>query len=125
MMLADLMRKAAYSPSSHLRHTERALFVRALNIFDKTRQRKTGFAHILSDDGDEELPGAGEATPTLPACKFCDRQYRPKKKGQKFCSTECRKAAYYARQRKIRHKDPPAPEPVLESPSSCGILDDD
>jgi hypothetical protein len=104
--LAAYLRKLIYSPHSELRHTTRSIGRRLLAQWDNARKRMTGLERVLHDDEDE-LPGAVDATSTLPKCKFCDRQFRPKKKGQRYCSTECRKEAFYERQRRIRHKDKP------------------
>jgi hypothetical protein len=111
--LAELVRKITFSPHSGLKHTTRHSLKQALAAFEKARQRKTGFQRLVEDDGDE-LPGATSATPTLPACLFCKRQYRKKRKDQRYCSTDCRKAAFVERQARIRHK------PVVRSPRHGG-----
>lgn len=116
--LAEIVRKVACSPHSELRHTTRYLLRQALRQFDEARKRKTGFERVLDDDGDD-LPGAEVATASArPRCKFCEREFRPRK-GQKYCSTVCRKKGYYRRQARIRHKDK---KPVVGS-ASC-LLDD-
>lgn len=120
--LADLVRRLAYSPHSGLLYSTRSELRHALKAFDSARKRKTGFERIMADDEDE-LPGAKVATSTLPLCKFCERQYRPRK-GQKYCSTECRKKAYHLRQARIRHRDKSA-APVLASNPCHDLFDNE
>lgn len=114
--LAELVRKAAWSPHSRLDWSLRVAFRHAVKRFDDARKRKTGFERVLADDG-EDLPGSNDAKATRPLCAFCERQFRPRV-GQKYCSAECRKKAYHRREARIRHREPPAPEPVV---STCSI----
>lgn len=102
--LASYVRKIILSPNSLIRYTDKTRMRRLLDAYEEARKRKTGFERLMEDD-DEELPGAKDAT-SLPLCGFCDRQFRPKRVGQRYCRTECRKAAYYDRQNRIRHKTP-------------------
>jgi len=100
-LIAEFVRKLVYGPHLTIRYTDATRLRRLLDAYDTARSRKTGFERVMDDDGDE-LPGATTAT-SLPLCGFCDRQFRPKRKGQRYCRTECRKAAYYDRQNRIRH----------------------
>jgi hypothetical protein len=123
--LAALVRKVVWSPHSGLRHTTRAVLRKSVEEYERACKRKTGFERLLSDDG-EHLPGSEDATTYRPKCKFCDRQFKPRHKKQKWCSTECRKAAFYDRQRRIKRGK--AAEPVVEESLPCSpktILDDD
>jgi hypothetical protein len=118
--LAELVRKLVWSPHSGLRHISRSALQRALEKYDHARKRKTGFERLLTDDdGSEELPGSHDATTARPKCKHCGNQFRPRHKHQKWCSTDCRKAAFYDRQRRIRHKE----KPVVESSTTCTTID--
>jgi hypothetical protein len=120
--LAELVRKIVASPHAGLRHTIRSSMQRALEKYDAAHKRRTGFERLIADDG-EELPGSHDATAARPKCKHCGNQFRPRHKNQKWCSTECRKAAFYDRQKRIRHQDT---KPVLESkPCPEEILPDD
>jgi len=120
--LAELVRKIVWSPHSGLRHITRSSLLRALEKYDHAHKRRTGYERLLADDG-EELPGAHDATTARPKCKHCGNQFRARHKNQKWCSTDCRKAAFYDRQRRIRHKE----KPVVDSKGkTCSIdLDDD
>lgn len=107
--LAELVRKVVGSQHSGLRHTTRGALRRAYEVYETACKRKTGFERLMADDGDH-LPGSLDATEARPKCKFCGDQFKPRHKNQKWCSGECRKAAFYERQRRIR-----AGKPVLES----------
>lgn len=124
-MLAEVVRKLVWSPHSGLRHTTRGMLRRAYETYEAACKRKTGFERLLADDGDH-LPGSEDATAARPKCRYCGDQFKPRHKNQKWCSSTCRKAAFYERQKRIRHQDK-KPEPVLGS-SSCSdvtILDDE
>jgi hypothetical protein len=96
-LLAGLARKIAWSHNSGLRHTTRYTLQRFVKQYEDACKRKTGFQRLLDDEGDD-LPGAHTATSHLPRCAFDQRLFRPKRSDQKYCSTECRKAAYNERQ---------------------------
>lgn len=100
--IVAFVRKIVLSPHATVRYTDKTRMRRLLDEYDEAMKRKTGFARVLEDDGDE-LPGAKDAT-SLPLCGFCEHQFRPKRKDQRYCRAECRKAAYYDRQNRIRHK---------------------
>lgn len=120
--LAALVRKIVWSPHSGLRHTTRSVLRRTLENYENACKRKTGFERLIADDG-EDLPGSGDPTKSKPKCKFCEREYHPRHKNQKWCSTECRKAAFYDRQRRIhlgKKEEPvvgskPCPREILDS----------
>lgn len=121
--LATLVRKIVWSPHSGLRISTRTALKRAYETYEHACKRKTGFERLMADDG-EDLPGSEDASAARPKCKHCGNQYRPRHKNQKWCSTDCRKAAYYERQKRIRHQDK-KPEPVVGSkPCPPDILDD-
>lgn len=103
--LAEMVRKVVWSPYSGLRHTTRAALRRLLEGYDESIKRKTGFERLMLDDG-EDLPGALDAAAARPVCGHCGNQFRPRHKSQKWCSTDCRKAAYYARQQHAKAAPP-------------------
>jgi hypothetical protein len=103
-LLAAYIRKVVWRPDSSLRHTDKIRLRRLLDGYDEARSRKTGFERLMDDDEDD-LPGSKTAT-SLPLCKWCKGQFRPRRADQKYCRTECRKAAFFDRQARIRHTKP-------------------
>jgi hypothetical protein len=89
--LARLVRRVAWSPHSGLAKGTAFALRKAVDEYRAARDRPTAYDRLL-DERDDPFEGDSKA----PRCAYskCGLPFHVRKRGQKYCKTECRKRAW-------------------------------
>lgn len=85
--LLRLVRQLAWNPHSRLGYIYQQQLREALRVYEQAANKPTAYDRLLTEDLFEG-PESGTR------CLHCTLPFHERKKGQKYCSTICRKRAW-------------------------------